>query len=206
MINPFPKLRPFFWPLLAISSMLSAAPSFQPLLEAKAGYFIFSSSDMRKIYGNGGLDVQLCASYPVWNPASRWALDVYGAVEYFHRSGKSTNGGEKTSLWSVPVNLGLKPIYAINAKVQYYFAAGPRYFYVHQHNHSPYVYKNKSKNGVGFFINTGFNYILYDHLVIDIFSEYSYAKTHFHSGNSLVYTRSIQTGGFTFGGGIGYAF
>lgn len=161
---------------------------------------------MRKIYDSGGLDIQLCASYPLWNLTDRWTLNAYGALEYFHRTGKSINGHQKTSLWSTPINIGLKPVYTINANAQSYFAIGPRFFYVHQHNHSPYVPKNNSKSGLGFFANTGFNYVLCNHFLIDIFGEYSYAKTHFHGGKSNVYTRDIQMGGFTFGGGLGREF
>ena len=86
----------------------------QPLVEVKTGYFFFTNSKMRKVYDRGGLDVQLCASYPLWNLNCRWTLNAYGAVEYFHRSGKSINEHQKTSLWSVPVNIGFKPVYAIN--------------------------------------------------------------------------------------------
>ena len=219
MINPFFKFKTFFWSLLAISSISATQGSCfiltneispccfsHPLFEVKTGYFFFSDSKMRKLYDRDGLDIQLCASYPLWNLSSRWSLNAYGAVEYFHRSGKSIKGHQKTSLWSIPVNIGLKPVYPINAYLKYYFAIGPRYFYIHQHNHSSYVYKNKSKNGLGFFVNTGFNYLLCDHFVIDVFGEYSYAKTHFHGGKSRVYTRNIQIGGFTFGGGLGYEF
>lgn len=220
MINSLLKFKTFFLSLLAISSTISAIQGsyseltqetspycfFKPLFEVKTGYFVFSNSTMRKVYDKGGLDIQLCASYPLWNLTSRWTFNVYGALEYFHRSGKSINGHQKTSLWLVPINIGLKPVYAINASMQYYFAIGPRYFYIHQHNHSSYVYKNQTRNGLGFFLNTGFNYVLCDHCVIDIFGEYSYAKMHFHSGKPHVYTRNIQIGGFTFGGGFGCEF
>lgn len=220
MINSPFKLKLFFLSLLVISSLISADQEscseltqkttpyccFQRLFEIKTGYFFFSNSKMRKVYNKDGLDIQLCTSYPLCELTSRWTLNAYGAVEYFHRSGKSINGHQKTSLWSVPINLGLKPVYAINPNIQYYFAIGPRYFNIHQHNCSSYVYKNKSGNSLGFFVNTGFNYALYDHFVIDIFGEYSYAKMHFHGGKSRVYTRNIQIGGFAFGGGLGYEF
>lgn len=219
MINLLFKPKTFFWSLLAISSTVSAIQGScselteettpccfsQSLVEVKTGYFFFSNSEMRNVY-RGGLDIQLCASYPLWNLTSRWILNGYGALEYFHLLGKSTNGGQKTSLWSIPINVGLKPTYVINADMQYYFAIGPRYIYIHQHNRSSYVYKNQSRNGLGFFVNTGFNYALSDQLVIDIFGEYSYAKMHFPGGKPHVYTRNIQVGGFTFGGGMGYSF
>jgi hypothetical protein len=220
MINPLFKFKAFFCSLLAIPFILSATQECdseltqemmpccfsQPLFEVKTGYFSFSDSKMRKIYNKGGLDIQLCTSYPLWSLTSRWTINAYGAVEYFYRSGKSINGNQKTSLWSVPINIGLKPVYEIKANTHYYFAIGPHYFYIHQHNRSSYVYKNKSRNGLGFFVNTGFNYILCNHVAIDIFGEYSYAKTHFHGGKSRIYTRNIQIGGFTFGGGFGYEF
>ncbi|WP_068468870.1 hypothetical protein [Candidatus Protochlamydia phocaeensis] len=220
MINRLFKFTAFFLFLLAISPTVSATQEYcsvlpqgitpgrfsQPLFEVKTGYFFFSNSKMRKVYDRGGLDTQLCASYPLWNLTSRWILNAYAAVEYFYRSGKSIKGHQKTSLWSVPINIGLKPVYKINPSMQYYFAIGPRYFYIHQHNHSSYVYENKSRNGLGLFLNTGFNYVPCDHVVIDIFGEYSYAKIHFHTGKSGVYTRNIQISGFTFGAGIGYKF
>jgi len=200
MISSRLKIKILLWSLLLISSTLSAD------LELKTGYFFFTDSKMRKVYDKGGWDIQLCASYPLCNLTSQWTLNAYGAVEYFHRSGKSINDHQKTELWSVPINIGLKPVYALNANMQYYFAIGPRYFYIHQHNHSSYVYEDKSKKNLGFFVNTGFNYDLCNHFLIDVFGEYSYAKVHFHSGRSHVYTRNIQTGGFTFGGGLGYEF
>lgn len=218
MINRFFKLRMFFASLLSIGSLISPSGGFcsaqesgccchsSPLFELKAGYFRFSDSKMRKIYDRGGSDIQLCASYPFGCSISGWGIDAYGAVEYFHRSGKSINGHQKTSLRSIPINIGLKPVYNINSRMQYYFAIGPRYFYLRQHNHSSYVCKNKSRNGLGLFVNTGFNYFLCERFTIDIFGEYSYAKIRFHSGESRVYTRNIQIGGFTFGGGLGWKF
>jgi len=219
MMNSLFKFKPLFWSMVVILSSLSTSGSCsefmqetapccfsQPLCEIKTGYFFFTNSKLRKVYDRGGLDIQLCASYPLWNLTNKWTLNAYGAVEYFHRSGKSIGGRQKTALWSVPVNIGLKPVYAINDTMHYYFAVGPRYFYLHQHNHSSDVYKNRSRNGLGFFVNTGLNYALCDRFVIDIFGEYSYAKVHFHGRNSRVYTRNIQIGGFTFGAGIGYEF
>ncbi len=213
------KFKTTLWCLLALTSTASANYSscesiqetstgceIHPLYEFKAGYFFFTNSKLRKVYDRGGLDLQLCASYPLWNVTACWTLNAYGAIEYFHRRGKSLDEHQTTSLWSVPINVGLKPVYTINDATNYYFAIGPRYFFIHQRNRSSYVFKHKSRNGLGFFVNTGFNYLLCDGFVIDIFGEYSYAKTHFHSGNPRVYTRNIQVGGFTFGGGLGYQF
>lgn len=203
------KFKALFLFLLAISSAISEAQESCDTLakvELKTGYFFFSDSKMQKIYDRGGFDVQLCVSSPLLYLTNKWILNGYGAVEYFQRSGHSTNGHQKTSIWSTPVNIGLQPVYVINADTQYYFAIGPRYLYLHQHNDSSYVDRTNSRNSWGFFVNTGFNYVLCDHFVIDIFGEYTYAKAHFHSRKSNVYTKSVQVGGFTFGVGTGYEF
>lgn len=202
-------MKTFFWSLLTILySIQGHCDEFisQPLCEFKTGYFFFSDSKMRKVYDSGGLDVQLCGSTPLWNLCSQWDLNAYAAIEYFQRSGESLNGDQKTSVWSVPVNVGLKAVRAIDCDSQYYVAMGPRYLYLHQHNHSSYVNKDNSEKSLGFFVNTGLHYFLCNQLVVDVFGEYSYAKVKFHSGNSRVYTRNIQMGGFTFGGGLGYTF
>lgn len=219
MINSLYK-KIFYSFLILISSTIVAFPgrcneleqksclfSFSQLVtELKTGYFFFSDSKMRQIYSSGGLDIQLCASYPVWSLGNKWTLHAYEAIEYFYLSGTSINGHEKTSIGAVPINIGLKPVYAFNADLHYYFTFGPRYCYIHQHNHSHYVYKNQSRHVLGFFLNTGLKYALCNHFVIDIFGEYSYAKMHFHQRDSFIYTRNIQMGGFMLGAGVGYEF
>ena len=170
-------------------------------LEFKAGYYLFADSTMRKVYSSGGYDLQISGAYPICD----W-LEVYGSVEYFNCKGKSLNEHQSTTFYGIPVSLGLKPIFNIAPGVKYYFAIGPRYFYLHQHNDSEYVDKNLSHNAFGGFVNTGFNFCIDPNIFIDIFAEYSYAKTRFHSSKLDVYTENIQVGGYVFGAGIGYAF
>lgn len=178
----------------------------KPLIEAKGGYFFFASSKMRQVYDKGGWDIQLSSSLPVWQPLKRLNLNLYGSIEFLRCSGNSTKENYKTYIWELPVNIGLKPVFLLSQQVQYYFALGPRYFFIRQHNFSEYVDKHKSRHGIGLFVNTGFNFILHKHLLVDLFGEYSYAKTRFHSSTSKIYTRNIQVGGFTFGAGLGYYF
>jgi hypothetical protein len=179
----------------------SSHSKVQPVLEVKGGYFFFSDAKMRKIYNKGGLDLQISGSYPIW----RW-LQIYGSVEYLERHGRSLHGHQKTSIWEIPVSLGLKPVITICPKVQYYFTLGPRYFFVHQHNDSSYVNRNIGRSGIGGFVNTGFAFFPLHHLLVDVFGEYSYERVHVHSSKTNVYGRNIQVGGFSFGVGLGYAF
>jgi len=188
-------------PSQPMESSQSTQIKVQPTLEVKNGYFFFTDSKMRKVYDQGGWDLQLSGSYPIW----RW-LQVYGSVEYLQRHGKSLKGHQKTSIWEVPLSLGLKSVITIRSEVQYYITLGPRYVFVHQHNDSSYVDKNVSNSGIGGFVNTGFNFILRRHFLIDVFGEYSFAKIRFHPDKKQVQGRSVQVDGLTFGLGLGYAF
>jgi hypothetical protein len=188
-------------PTTSSSTRSSKRNDYRSLLEFKAGYFFFGDSKMREIYDQGGLDLQLCASVPVW----RW-LQVYASVEYLEKHGRSLKGHEKTRIWEIPLSLGLEAVARFCNSFQYYFTIGPRYFFVHQHTRSHFVDKSLSQNGLGGFVNTGFRYFPNKHFFVDVFGEYSYCRLHFHPHKEHVYGESAQVGGFTFGGGIGYAF
>ena len=190
--------------LLSLHAVLGFAeekPEIPPLIEIKASYFFFATSDMNKVYEDGGFQVQLSGSYPVWK-----ILQVYASTGFAETSGHSLSFHQNTYLWQLSADLGLKPIFTINSLVQYYFALGPRYFYAQQHNNSPYVHRTLNKNGAGLFVNSGFNLFPLPHLVIDIFGEYAYEPVHFSSSRSGVYGRNTQLSLFSFGAGVGYAF
>lgn len=183
------------------SPTTSCESKYKPMVEFKAGYFFFSSSKLRKIYESGGFDLQLSGSYPVW----KW-LQVYASAEYLQLDGKLSNNSEKTQLWEVPLSLGLQPDIIICPKIHYYFTLGPRYIFVHQHNHSPYLDTIVAHSGLGGFINTGFHFYPIKHLLIDVFGEYSYKRMSFHAHKTNVEGQTVQVGGFAFGAGLGYAF
>lgn len=169
--------------------------------EIKMGYFIFSDAKLRDIYDRGGFDLQISSSYTVWE----W-LQIYGSVEYMQRRGRCRDSHQRTKIWETPLSLGLKSMITITQKVAYYFASGPRYFFVFQHNHSKYIDEKVFQSGLGGFANTGLNLFPLPHFVVDIFAEYSYGVLHFHPSGSYSYGRRIQVGGFCFGAWIGYAY
>lgn len=173
----------------------------QPTLEAKAGYFFFTSSKMRKVYNEGGWDVQVSSTYPIW----KW-LHAYASVEFSERHGRPLHSHNKTWIRQLPLSLGLRPVIKLCPKVQYYITLGPRYSFVHVDNNASNVSKNLNHSGLGGFVNTGFNFLPWGHLLLDVFGEYSYNKMRFHSSKPNVYFRRTQVGGLTFGVGLGYAF
>lgn len=82
-----------------------------------------------------------------------------------------------------------------------------RFFYLHQHNNSPYVDRTINNVGIGLFVNTGFNVRLADCILLGIFGEYSYEKKAICPKRPNVFSNgSVQIGGFAFGISLGYAF
>jgi hypothetical protein len=193
--------RFIFLCIFLILVSLLIAQDFNPTLEIKSGYFFFSEKKMRKIYDDGGQDVQLCGSYPIWR-----FIQLYGSIEYLSRHGKSLNIHQKTRIYEVPLSLGINSIFKICEIVQWYATVGPRYFFFHQHNQSIYVDKNIHQNGFGCFVNTGFKFFPVQFAYVDYFGEYSYGKLHFSPSYVDVFGSKIQVGGFTFGGGLGICF
>ncbi len=196
---------------LWIASLILSLPLFSekpagdwiapPRVEMKAGYFFFASQKLRDVYGSGGFEIQASGSYPI-----KRELHIYGSVGFLEAWGNSTHFDQGTTLWEIPVDVGLKPILRITSYADWYIAVGPRYFYVHQSNHSSFVDQTVSKNGIGLFANTGFHFFPIDHLLVDLFGEYSYQPVDISSSKSGAHGRDTQVGGFYFGAGLGYLF
>lgn len=192
---------------IALLSALFCTPTqyasdLTPWLEIKPSYFFFSSSPMNDIYDHGGFEIQGSASVPFCD-----YLDLYCSIGLRKTKGHALNSCEKTGLTVIPVDIGLKPIFNFCECFYYFFAIGPRYFHFHQHNNSPYVDCIIKGNGIGLFVNTGFNVLLADCILIGIFGEYSYEKKTICPTKPKVYSNgSVQIGGFAFGASLGYAF
>lgn len=172
-----------------------------PMLEVKPGYFFFSNHTLRKIY-HGGFEIQASGSYPL----QHW-LALYASLGYVQAKGRSLQGNQKTSMWQVPVDLGIRATAHFNEYIKGYFSIGPRYFHFHQHNDSAYVTQNISKNGGGFFINSGLNVLAGDCCILGLFGEYGFEQKSFTSTTANVYgIGTLPLGGFTFGVSLGIGF
>lgn len=188
--------------LLFISPLLHAV-DITPWLELKPSYFFFVDDPFNDVYDDGGFEIQGSLSCPVCS----W-LDLYGSIGYRKAWGNALNTCEKTSVTIVPVDIGLKPVFNFCDTFYYFFAIGPRYFYLHQHNSSTEVPCIINDNSVGLFINTGFNFVLCDHFLLGIFGEYSYEPVSSCCvyPNNVYSTGNTQVGGFAFGISLGYLF
>lgn len=185
-----------------------------PFVEVRAGYFRFTCEKLNRIFKNGGEDVQLALSYPFFKTRNIF-WNGYLASGYIERTGYSLGGHDKTHFQEVPVNLGLKVAIPVNLnfkklnlcnRLALYATVGPRYVYTHQHNYYPYVDRRLSRSGCGVFVNGGLLFKLWKGLTLDFFGEYSYCSIKYRSHIPNVIGHTIDVGGYTFGGGLGWAF
>lgn len=172
-----------------------------PLVEVRGGYFNFSNEKLRKIYKNGGLDLQLSGSFPICP-----YLDIYGSVEYAERSGYSLGAHERTRIQLLPISLGIKPVLPIWCGLDLYANVGPRYFFVNQKNYSQYVDKRVHQDGLGGFVGAGILWDVFCGFTLDAFAEYSFRQLHFYPFKDNVQGHTIEIGGYCVGLGLGYAF
>lgn len=189
--------------ILAIACIVSPlhAHTSSTWLEIKPGYFFFSNHTLRKIY-HGGFEIQGSVTYPVYR-----MLAVYGSLGYIQVKGKSLHAHQKTSVFQVPFDVGLRAIANFSDCAKGYLSIGPRYFYFHQHNDSSYVNKKINRSGLGFFINGGCNFIKNDRFLLGFFGEYAFEQKSVKSNLPNVYGKQdVQIGGFTFGASVGFVF
>jgi len=171
-------------------------------LELKSSYFFLTQDPLNKVYNHGGFEESLSGSFPLW----RW-LNAYASVGIAHVSGKSLNSGQKTSLLLVPLDLGLKVVFPLNRKLDFYLTFGGRYSYLHQHNDSLLVDRNLHQHCGGFFINGGWNFFATRHWLIGVFGEFAGAKTSIVSHKPNVFgERGLRIDNGAVGVSIGYAF
>lgn len=187
---------------LLTTMLIESASDATAWLELKPSYFFFYASTMKHIYKHGGFEIQGSASIPVCD-----TLNFYGSVGYRKLAGHALNSCEKTTLTVVPIDIGLKPMLRLRECLYSFFAFGPRYFHLHQHNKSPYVDCKINGNGIGFFVNAGLQLLLTDCLAFGIFGEGSYEKKKICSNKENVFSNGReQIGGIAFGVSLGYHF
>lgn len=187
---------------LSFCTFTQYASEITPWLEVKPSYFFFVTSPMHDVYKKGGFELQGSASVPFYK-----CLAFYTSIGVRKVWGHALNTGEKTTLTVMPFDIGLKPIFNFSERFFYFFAIGPRFFYFHQHNDSPYVDPTINGGGVGFFVNTGFTMLVTDCFLFGIFGEYSYEKKAITPTMPNVFGNgSTQIGGLVFGINLGYAF
>ncbi len=190
--------------LILLLSCVVHARADDTLLEFRISQFYPNSSDMRELFGDG-VNFQLTGSCPLCDGPDRWldGVNLWAAVDYFSKSGRSIGLDEKTTLRMVPLTLGLKCFFPLN----FYAAGGLKYYFVRTHNDSDFVKKTVKIKGLGAVVETGFITPLCNGFLLDVFMSYSFKSfgAPFIS-NPAVESLGLNVGGINVGAGIGYRF
>lgn len=181
-------------------------PSDPTIVEFRVSYFLPSSSVLRRVCDQGGVDYQLTGTVPVYQGSLFWArcFNFWWAVDYFHTSGRVHH--VKTDVTLVPLTAGMKYIYA-RGSFRPYVGAGMKYYFVNVHNHGSHLIKKVYKNGMGGVMEGGALWLVNKHLSFNLFTSYSFRNFGAPSTSQPnVEPEGMQVGGWNFGGGIGYQF
>lgn len=182
--------------------MVCCSPFRKISIEGGVGYFYPFSKTLREIVG-GGADYRLTFSYK-----RDEHVGIFLSGDYFIKEGISTGSHSKTSLWILPVTLGLRfyRTYWFSCyEFSYYLAMGPRYYIARATNDAPGVDHHNFVGCIGAMGGIGF-FLSYEHLSLHIFTDASYANGHSHTSIENVSTPNMQLGSLIAGGGIAYTF
>jgi len=176
--------------------------STRPILETRFSYFRPFSSTFRELFHNGGIDYTIESTIPVWR-----GLSVWGAVDYFSRSGSMIGINRSLHITIVPVTLGLKYIYSFNRYYGLYLGAAPKYYFVEMVNRVFPIDHTTHRNGLGGVVEAGNIICINKRIVVDIFASCSFKNIKGPDGlPPNMSSFSMQVGGWNIGGGLGYKF
>lgn len=205
-----------FFIFFAMNGLEAQAPTADipdsPIIELRASCFYPESSKFRSLFGNNKLNYQLTSSFPLYPNWCGWirGINLWAAVDYYSHSGHTSTLQNKTSLRIVPLTLGVKyflPAICQRVPINFYAAAGMKYYFVHNHNHSNIVKKTINKRGMGGTLEVGCLATLSCHLVVDLFAAYSFKSFGASSSsNPAVKMTGLDLGGLNIGAGFGYKF
>jgi len=187
------------------TSSTQFVPQERIFLSGKVGYFHPFSTTLQETV-SGGADYQLSIDYRIWK-----FLCIFVSGDFFIKGGFSTGTHSSTTLWILPITVGIKTLWTIwHSKtladvIVLYAALGPRYYFANARNKSPYVEPNDFASGFGGVGEAGMNY-LHEHFLLNIFLSASFGSIHSQSSMPNIATPPTQVGGLIAGGGIGYCF
>ena len=177
-------------------------------IEARFSYFWPEASEVRDVFGNGGVDYQLTGTVPFYQGENFGlrGLNFWWGIDYFNQNGRSIALNNKINIQAEPLTAGLKWIYP-QYSVRPFIGAALKYYFVQTHNHNPFVKERVSVNAPGFAVEAGVQLFLAKYLMMDLFASYSYIHLGAPSINlSNIQSTSLDLGGLNFGGGLGTKF
>lgn len=181
--------------------------------EFRVSYFRPSSSLLRSIYGDAGIDYQLTGTVALTSIFEKNSYDslkginFWWALDYLTKNGRSLGEEQsKTNFWMVPVTAGLKYIHS-SKNLSPYIGVGLRYFFIQTSTDFDFVQKNIKNRGLGGVVEGGVLFPFCKDFMLDVFAAYSQGRLRAPSNpQPNVEPTSLQVGGLNIGIGVSYAF
>lgn len=185
----------FFRLILLLLIFVNAPPLFavqETRLEFRSAAFFPSSKLFREIYGNAGVNFQIEAATELCNFVELWSN-----LDWFSKKGHSVGFHDPTRVKISNYSLGFNFVYPINCRFALYVGAGPSIGTIWLKNRLHHGKEKTSKTVIGGVFKAGL-YLTIDNFFIDLFIDYLYQQSHFHT--------HVDIGGVKTGAGIGIFF
>ncbi|HRN78291.1 MAG TPA: OmpW family outer membrane protein [Candidatus Dependentiae bacterium] len=174
------------------------------ILEFKGANFLPTNPTFKDAYGGGALygpelSVQLYED-------AKWY--VFTSADYFKRDGKCLSVADAKTLRLVPLALGIKYITPVRDWADFYLGLGFQPEYINIKSHRRCVTTKNTQWAFGGIGKSGIYIQLPHHLLIDLFIDFSFVKTHHTNalyGHTMICSKA-KLNGAIFGGGLGYRF
>lgn len=193
--------------LCALLFVFSGVVSLQGIeVEARVAAFFPEDHRMGQVYDKVFPEYEIELSAPLnccCDCSCNW--DYFFNVSYYHQNGHSSCLKDKTTVDNWAFNLGVKHYFDICECFRPYLGLGAGPVNVKFHDQSPYVRKHTDKWGAAVLVKSGVIYDISCNIFLDAFFDYTYHWFHFNRSSDL-YVRTVNTGGFKLGAGIGYRF
>ena len=163
----------------------------QGSIEFTLGGYSMNEPRFDAVYQSGGLMSGLSLSSAVVSH-----VNFYLDIKYYSRQGELTFSKEKTTLYLVPVTVGLRYIYPFGL-FNPYLGAGLDIYFFHEEN--PIGTVSNRTNGLHIAAGTFIRFSRSVPVLVNIRLKYTSAKA---QQNGM----SIQLGGFEYGGGLTFSF
>lgn len=172
-------------------------------IEAKGGLFFPTSKKIRAIFDTTMPFLELETSY-------RYSLkgDIWVGAGCMFREGYSLGCGDKVTIQVIPITLGTRRFFSLNAQLDAFLGFGGVWSFYHNNDGSSYVKNNITGNTFGGVFKGGFQYRLKSHVFLSVFTEYFYQYFSFNRvyEEHFTYRHDVDMSGIVLGGGISYAF
>lgn len=190
--------------LFGLLCLAGYADAQNVILEFKGAYFLPTNTEFRRIYGKRGgiygpeLTFEICNN-----------IHGFASFDYLRKNGHSVGLCEPTTVRLVTLAFGAKyflPVTMCKKKLDLYVGLGFEPVNVRTTNCSNFVENKQSTWAFGGIAKLGAYYHVYCNFVLDLFLDYSFAKTSTPKCTQNVMAQRANVSGAIFGIGVGYLF